>query len=245
MKATDDFRVELYERYVSTFKKEQLGYDEAALVPFKRWAKAKYVPLLQAYKNSAILEIGCGDGKLLSALKDNGFTNVTGMDISAEQVELVKKKGVQAEVDDVFTYLAERENKFDVIIGVDVIEHFTKLEALKLLRLMQSALTTNGMVLLQTPNGEGLFPGQVIYGDLTHLCIFSPNSAAQALQLYGFKDIRIYETSPIGEGLAGKIRVGLWEMIKFVLNFVRQLEGGKSKRQEIWTENMIIVAQKA
>ena len=44
-------------------------------------------------------------------------------------------------------------------------------------------------MLVQTANGAGLFPAQVIYGDLTHMTIFTPHSLAQLLRASGFVDL--------------------------------------------------------
>jgi hypothetical protein len=48
-------------------------------------------------------------------------------------------------------------------------------ELMRLLRRMRSALRVDRILILQTPNGQGLFPGRVICRDLTHLTIFDPS----------------------------------------------------------------------
>ena len=95
---------------------------------------------------------------------------------------------------------------------------------------------------MQTANGAGLLPGQVIYGDLTHLTVFTPASLAQLLNQTGFSDLSFYETGPIPIRLRGKLNVALWSAIKAVANAVRFIESGK--RQAIWTENFICSAFK-
>jgi hypothetical protein len=74
--------------------------------------------------------------------------------------------------------------------GFDFVEHFHKDELLRLLPLINRALQADGILLLQTPNGERLFSQQVIHADLTHLTIFSPDSLRQLLALTGFDEIR-------------------------------------------------------
>jgi hypothetical protein len=82
----------------------------------------------------------------------------------------------------------------------------------------------------------------VIYGDLTHVTIFTPQSLAQLLRPVGFVDLAFYETGPIPIRLRGKLDVALWRSIKGLANLVRSIETGK--RQSIWTENFICVALK-
>lgn len=181
-----DFRSELYQKYVSTFKATYSKEDESQTHSYYLWCQNKYLPLLNQLKNDEILEF----------LKKSGFENVTGIDISGEQVNLAKARGLNAIQSDVFEFLSLHKNTFDAIIAIDTIEHFTKLEVLQLFQSFRNSLKLNGLLLLQTPNGEGLFPGQVIYGDLTHLCIFTESSLRQVLSLYGFSNIAVYETSP-------------------------------------------------
>jgi hypothetical protein len=106
-----------------------------------------------------------------------------------------------------------------------------------LAKLLYNALEDRGILIIQTPNGQGLFLHQVIYGDLTHLTVFTPESLRQLFSLAGFADFRFQETGPVGKNLYGKIRLILWKVIKKLANGIRKIETGKS--QEIWTENMI------
>jgi SAM-dependent methyltransferase len=234
-----DFRDSLYRRYVSTFKGEADLGGEGAVA----WWDHKYLPLLRDLPRDArILEIGCGGGALLAYLERRGFSHASGIDISPEQVELARRRAVRAEVGDLFEVLADGQAQVDAIVAVDVLEHFSRDELVRLAPLLYSGLTPGGRLLIQTANGAGLFPGQVIFGDLTHLTIFTPPSLAQLLQPVGFTDLSFYETGPIPIRLRGKLDVALWRAIKTMADALRYVETGK--RQAIWTENMICRAFK-
>ena len=110
-------------------------------------------------------------------------------------------------------------------------------ELFRLFPKIHAALKPGGRLILQTPNGQGLFPHQVIYGDLTHVCVFTPASLAQLLICTGFERIEVRETGPIGKTWKGKVRVALWHILKRMANVCRRIEAAKS--QEIWTENML------
>jgi SAM-dependent methyltransferase len=228
------FRRELYRRYVSTFKSAvSTGADSSSV-----WWDHKYLPLLADLDRAApILEIGCGAGALLAYLERRGFSHATGIDISAEQVDLAQKRGVRAEVADAFEVLAVAGGRLQAILAVDVLEHFSRDELVRLAPLLYTALRPGGRLLVQTANGAGLFPGQVIYGDLTHMTIFTPHTLAQLLRPAGFGAFTFYETGPIPVRLRGKLDVALWGVIKAVASTVRYVETGK--RQAIWTENFI------
>jgi SAM-dependent methyltransferase len=235
----DDFRKALYRGYVSTFKGEPDLGGEGGFV----WWDHKYLPLLDDLaRDTPILEIGCGSGGLLAYLGRRGFSHATGIDISEEQVALARRRGVNAEHGDVLEYLGTQVAAFGVILGVDVLEHFTRDELARLAPLACSALRPGGRLMVQTANGAALLPGQVIYGDLTHQTIFTPDSIGQLLRSAGFERLSFYETGPIPLRLRGKLDVALWSAIKTVANTVRHIETGK--RQAIWTENFICRALK-
>jgi 2-polyprenyl-3-methyl-5-hydroxy-6-metoxy-1,4-benzoquinol methylase len=230
-----DFRENLYRGYVSRFKGEPTDlHGEGAFV----WWDHKYLPLLSDVdRGAAILEVGCGSGGLLAYLGRRGFSHVLGVDIAREQIELAHRRGVIAEQHDALAYLATRSETFAAIIAVDVLEHLTRDELAHLAKHLFRALKPGGRLLVQTANGAGLHPGQVIYGDLTHQTIFTPESLGQLLRSVGFDTLAFYETGPIPVRVRGKLDVALWTAIKVVANTVRHIETGK--RQAIWTENFI------
>jgi SAM-dependent methyltransferase len=229
------FREVLYQRYASTFKNE----TAAASV---EWWDHKYLPLLRGLDHTApILELGCGSGKLLAYLQSRGFTGARGVDISAEQVELARQRGVNAEQGDLLDALDQQHGSLALIIAVDVLEHLTRDELLRLARGTHAALHPGGRLLIQTANGAGLFPGQVMYGDLTHVTILTPESLGQLVRAVGFVDRSVYETGPVPIRLRGKLNVLLWRLVKGLANAVRAIETGK--RQSIWTENFICLAR--
>jgi 2-polyprenyl-3-methyl-5-hydroxy-6-metoxy-1,4-benzoquinol methylase len=236
----DDLRAHLYRRYVSTFKGAPADLrGEGAFV----WWDHKFLPLLAGLeRGAAILEIGCGSGGLLAYLGRRGFSHALGVDISAEQVHLAHQRGVNAEQHDALAYLAANTEAFDAIVAVDVLEHFSRDELGYLTRHLFTALKPGARLVIQTANGAGLFPGQVIYGDLTHQTIFTPESLGQLLRADGFDALAFYETGPIPVRVRGKLDVALWTTIKLVANRVRHIETGK--RQAIWTENFICRAFK-
>jgi SAM-dependent methyltransferase len=235
MSKSTDFRGQLYSRYVSAFKGPR---DDAADRRWFDWAQFKFVPLLRDLAREApILDLGCGAGQMLQLLKDHGFTNASGTDVSAEQVRLATDRGLNAAVGDVFERLRESPASFDAITALDLVEHFDKSEQIPLFESIYAALRSGGRLILETPNGEGLFASQVIYGDLSHLTIFSEGSLSQLLRLTGFEKIEFYETGPAPKDFKGRVRGLLWRVVKLVANSARVIESGE--RQRIWTKNLI------
>jgi len=237
-----DVRPALYDRYVSTFKQENEQLTPTDLAHYYQWCDRRYFPFLKELpKNATILELGCGHGRILNYLHQKGFTKVRGIDISNEQIMLAKEHGLNAEREDVFEYLGGSTEKYDCIIAIDFFEHFTKEELMRLVHMIKSALRPNGLLLVQTVNGEGLFPRQIIYGDITHMTVLTPGSMSQLLRGVGFRQIEFAECAPIMSGIIGIVRSILWSLIRLGANAVRTIE--TAKRQAIWTENFITGAK--
>jgi 2-polyprenyl-3-methyl-5-hydroxy-6-metoxy-1,4-benzoquinol methylase len=240
--AEKDFRAKLYESYVSSFKESNRTDSPQDVAEFQKWADHRYLPHLDVSRSASILEIGCGHGRMLRYLKANGFEEVIGIDVSKEQIDIAKTSGLRAEQADIFEYLHNHPVAFDVIIAIDVVEHFTKSELLEMLPMVHAALKPSGVVLIQTVNGEGLFSGQIMHGDLTHMTILNESSLTQLLKYSGFLEPRFSEAAPIASGFVGSLRADLWTVLKWLLNGLRQIENGKTQR--LWTENMIASARK-
>ena len=239
-----DFRDSFYHHYVSKFKESGSQLDGDAVNYYFRWCEDKYLPLFKGMGPDAnILELGCGPGYMLEFLRRQGYRYVKGIDISKEQVDLAKERGCDAEVINVSEFLGRTEEVFDAIIALDFIEHFQKEELIPLVQLIFKSLNNGGRLILHTPNGAGLFPGQIIYGDLTHLTIFTPHSMKQLLKAAGFNNFAFYETTLVPRNILGGFRLLLWKMIKFFASSIRRIETGKV--QTIWTENMICACEKS
>ena len=238
-----DFRQELYRRYITTFKIAESHMDNSALQSYWDWCEYKYLPLLDGLdRNGAILELGCGPGYMMEFLKKHGFSNIRGIDISEEQIRIATGRGLNAKVADAFEFLHSTENTFNAIIAIDFVEHFTKDELIRLIPGIYRALKEGGMLIIQTINGQGIFPHQVIFGDFTHLTVFTSESLGQILRLGRFDEITFRETGPVPKTIKGKIQTILWKLIKLMANTIRRIETGKT--QELWTENMICCCRK-
>ena len=223
---------------MSTYK----GEPSEAAASFAWWDH-KYLPLLRELDRTApILELGCGSGRLLEYLGRRGFLHALGIDMSAEQCALAAQRGLKVEVADAFDFLEDHSSGFQAIVAVDVLEHFTRDELLRLIPRIFTALRPHGLLLVQTANGAGLFARQVIFGDLTHVTIFTPQSLAQLLRPFGFEDLAFYETGPIPIRIRGKFDTLAWRAITGIASLVRSIETGK--RQSIWTENFICLARR-
>ncbi len=224
-----DHREILYANYHSSFNSVTNTSDDKIIKSLYAHYDYKILSTLNRYnKTSNILELGCGPGYLLQYLSAKGFNNTFGIDISPEQIEIAKSKGCNVMLTDALEFLKENENKYDVIFAFDFIEHFTKDELIEMSNLIHKSLNYGGVFIIRTPNGQGIFSGTIIYGDLTHQTIFNPNSLIQLLTQAGFKKIECIENGPVSKDLKGLIRKLIWKFFKAIINIFRISEiGGK------------------
>ncbi len=196
-------------------------------------------------KNVSILDIGCGWGQLLFTLRQHGYENIKGIDLGYHQVNITRKRGIEAEqISDLQVYLETHIGKWDVIIMSQVIEHFSKDKMLTYLRTIMSALTDNGKLIISTPN-MALYSGLVQrYTNFTHEIGFTERSLEQVLRVAGFSQINIY-----GEQLHFKPRFKycIWLILRSLwfklLGFIYLLEKGVD-RPQIISRHLIAVAKR-
>ncbi|MFH1702687.1 MAG: class I SAM-dependent methyltransferase [Nitrospirota bacterium] len=239
-----NYREKLYSTYVSTHTYHL--YGEASIAEIERqfpvWRRY-YGRFLPQYKSATILDIGCGNGGFVYFLQNSGLKNAMGVDVSKEQVEFAHKIGIESVVHaDLKEFLSGQVEAYEVIFARDIIEHLTKDEILEVLETVYKALKTDGLFVVQAPNGESLFSGRLRYGDFTHEMVFTRSGLNQILKATGYRDIGFYPTGPVPKGFKSTVRYLLWKGIEVMLRFYMLVETGSS--DGIFTQNIIAVAKK-
>jgi cyclopropane fatty-acyl-phospholipid synthase-like methyltransferase len=239
-----DYREKIYTNYVSTHTSNLYGQPSMKIIKaqFPIWKK-HFGKLIAINKNSNILDVGCGDGGFVYFLQCAGFTNVAGIDCSKEQVESALRLGIKnISCNEIRGFLSGKIGVYDAIVARNILEHFTKNEMLELLTIFHNALTTNGLLVMQVPNGENIFCGRIRYGDFSHEIVFTRSSLVQILSVSGFRNIDVYSAGPVPKGFRSFFRYILWKIIAFFLSFYNLVETGS--RSGIFTQDIVTVAKK-
>ena len=243
-----EYRKVLYANYHTTQSgRASLTSAEALFLREKRQFESEILPLLQSVSKSArIFDMGCGSGSLLKGLKDAGYTNVIGMDLSEEQVNMAHEFGVSEVVlGDAMQFFRSSEEQFDVITGMDIIEHFTKDELVELLQLIQSKLKKGGMAIFRTPNMDAPIATAFAIGDFTHENYLNASSAEQVMLSCGFSNVRVV---PSFMRVNGFLKEGLRGILYRLLNLRLKLQlfaTARSTQKVLFTPNLIIVGVKS
>ena len=118
-------------------------------VCFYRALLKNYLP---ADKNVRILDIPCGEGWIVYALKTMGYKNVLGYDIDKKRLETGQKLNLPLKEGNVFDILQKLENNsVDCIFSTDFLEHLEKEDAVRFLELTYSKLNKTGSLFIRTP----------------------------------------------------------------------------------------------
>ena len=194
-------------------------------------------------KGALCLDVACGAGEMLYMLKTFGYRNITGIDVSPEQVQTAQRIWPNVLEIDAKRYLDNHPGEFDLITAFDIVEHFAKDELFEFLDGLFRALRPGGVAIFQTPNAESPWGMKVRYGDLTHEIGFDPLSLAHVLKLVGFDACEPRECGPYVHGPTSLIRVLLWKALHAGLALWNLAETG-NRGSGVYTRVFIMRAVK-
>jgi len=164
--------------------------------------------------NLSVLDAGCGDGFWMEILRDLGFKDLIGIDLSLTFLNRAKSKGLEVIQCDLSRMCFCR--KFDIIILCDVLEHISDL-GLALNEIYQT-LKENGILYLIIPVYDSLSSkyNRLIHRkskideakkhDETHLHAFSKSKIIEILDSHGFHIDSAVFTSNRLPFITGKIQ---------------------------------------
>lgn len=240
---SQDYRSIIYRRYVSDFK----GADgRSANCEF---GDSKLIPLLRPWvagvdRGKPCIDLGCGDGNILHALTTLGFSNLHGVDVSAEQIERARRVLPGAVTGQMAEYLKTfPDGHFALITLFDVIEHLRKDEILGLMDLISAKLLAGGVFIAHCPNGDSPMAAQVFSGDPTHETLLNPASAEVLCRIAGLHGFEACEHLGASSGIRGLCRRAGWSLAKLALRGYTAIETG-SLGSHVLTRNFAFRAIK-
>jgi O-antigen chain-terminating methyltransferase len=147
---------------------------------------------------SDVLDLGCGRGEFLAALKAAGVT-ARGVDANAEMVATSRDRGLDAVQADALVYLAGLDDEsLGGIIATQVIEHLEPAYVIRLLETAASKLRPGAPIVLETINAAcwlAFFSSYI--RDLTHVRPFHPDTLQYLVRASGFERVTIRYSAPV------------------------------------------------
>lgn len=169
-----------------------------------------YAPYINNYifdlipQNKKVLDVGCNVGNLGEKLIKEKKCEVWGIDYSIKAIELAKGRLTKAIVFDLENEgVPFLEEKFDVIVFADVLEHLKNPELV--LRKFSTILSDEGIIVVSVPNvanihiRSNLFFGRWNYEesgilDRTHLKFFTKKTIRESILNSDYNIIKIKST---------------------------------------------------
>lgn len=158
------------------------------------------VDLIDADRNSTILDLGCGNGALSKTLKDKGYI-VKGIDASKELLDIAKKNYPDIEFIQADATSFSLHEPVDVVFSNAVFHWIDKERQQDMVRCVYNALKANGQFVFEF---GGYGNNQLIHDALAE--IFSEYKYAYKMPFY-FPTISEYSTLLEGTGFSVKYAI--------------------------------------
>ncbi|HLP28618.1 MAG TPA: class I SAM-dependent methyltransferase [Candidatus Didemnitutus sp.] len=240
-----DHRQHFYDQYTSVQSRFASIDDVHRRVAAEHRGLDRVVrPFLPTDRSARMLDLGCGYGAYLLFLQKLGFTNIRGIDLSMEQVELARSLGLACvEVEDLFSAL-QHEQGIGCVSMFDVIEHLTRVEAIEALKAIHSKLAPGGSLLMRTPNVDARHGTVLSFGDLTHEMHLNKASVLELFASLPYSAVDVYPIQPDGGGIPVSIIRAVVGPLLSLADRITHAAQGISWSTSIKTPNMLIVARR-
>lgn len=216
---------EIFDSYI----KVAFGSYEQASFKFKQF-EVNYKHFFPSDKDARLLDVGIGRGEMLTCMKNWGYKNYLGVDISPDTVDFCKSIRLNCLlVEDIPTWLEDKnKGTFEIITLLDVLEHVRKEETIGFLKALMASLKDGGILIIQTPNLQAPDGQLHRYNDFTHEVGYIEHSLQQVLMAAGFKDIKF--------GGFEEFVIGIWK--EKILKVLRKLYWFYIKKTRLINGNM-------
>ncbi len=155
----------------------------------------RYVELLADH--APVLDIGCGAGGLLAALREAGIEG-RGVDLDAGMVTEAQASGLDVVRGDGLSYLAQLDDgSLGAITAIHVVEHLVFADLCRFLDLAAAKLRPGGVLVCETPNPTALIVlGHSYILDPTHKWPLHPSLLTFLCERAGFAGVEVRFHSP-------------------------------------------------
>jgi len=146
----------------------------------------RFIDPLNLSRDACILDLGCGPGYFLDAMRERQFTNVTGVTLSLEDIDLCKKHGFDVRHADM-NFLDNRDESVDLLFCRHSLEHspFPFLTLLEYNRVLRPG----AYLYIEVPRPDAARPQE---HNRNHYSILGKTMWLSLLQRTGF-DVNWYE----------------------------------------------------
>lgn len=166
----------------------------------------RYRDMALTFDSGPVLDLGCGTGPLLDALRDRNIAAI-GIDSDPEMVAAAVALGLEAREGDLLDELGETESaSLGGIAAIQVLEHLAPAEIVELVVLAAEKLRPSGKLLIETLNPQSLMVhAGSLYLDPTHVRPVHPGFLEFVIREAGFMKSELeWGSLPLEDSFGGK-----------------------------------------
>ncbi len=147
-----------------------------------------------------VLDVGCGRGEMLVALRDSGIA-AKGIDLDPAMVTVCKSKGLDVSHSDLISYLKSTEDgSLGGLIALQVVEHLPREILLDFIRLARQKVTAGGLVIFETINPTSMSAlSSNYFRDPTHVFPQHPDTLGFVMSSNALELVETRFLSPVPE----------------------------------------------
>jgi 2-polyprenyl-3-methyl-5-hydroxy-6-metoxy-1,4-benzoquinol methylase len=197
-----------------------------------------------------VLDVGCGFGAFLFALKEKGFRKTRGLEFNDAAVKAACEKGLKVTRDSVEDHAAQMKGQYDLVTCFQVLEHVSQVQ--QFIGSLVSLLKPGGKLVIAVPNNVPFFAGCHILA-LTnlpphHMGLWNYDALKALEKLYKIELIRHDYDQVIGFGYYLVFLARYVISRPSTLGFRSRLNRGIASLRQVLTEkekvlNRVIVVQ--
>lgn len=188
----------VFERYYREMSKHEPLTDSPKVPAYKQHNCERIVEQISRRlpeRNARILDVGIGSGEVLLALRERGYTDVTGLDPSPRAAEVLQRRAQIRVINTPINQLGSSMERFDVILLSGVAEHLRDLRPT--LTLLKGLLRPNGRLCISVPDANRFadyVESPFQYFSVEHINFFTPRSLESLLAALGMRLHSSWET---------------------------------------------------
>jgi 2-polyprenyl-3-methyl-5-hydroxy-6-metoxy-1,4-benzoquinol methylase len=183
-RSTNERLFEAYHTYSRRVTVQDPGARRMLFGSFRRLLKG----WLPEDRSAPILDIACGEGSLLCYLRELGYTNLAGCDLSPENVAICHQLGLTfvRQFDALRIAGMPGIGTYGTIFAMDILEHLPKQGAAAFLEQVRGLLLPEGSLIIEAPNMGNLLASLHLHYDLSHEWGLTEKTALDLMLLAGF-----------------------------------------------------------
>lgn len=178
-------------------------------------------------ENSKVLEIGFGNGELLSYFRAQGH-HVVGVEINDKLVDRARNSKYAAYSGNVCDISELQLERFDLIVAFSVAEHMSHQDLNALFSWTKKHLNDEGLLYLKFPEGGSPFGLAYQNGDFTHVSCLTKSKLeflckANGMELVSYTDEQLVSNKLCSLGFKGRICLLLLQLYANLLKWTIRL----------------------